>query len=99
MSWTGSFADERLTVNRLLFSLNSCLSTSLIKTRGWQRKIKAANETNISARLLKSQRGERQFTRSPKGGDIQQHMSMCEGIVVSSTLDFRLQLVNQDQLG
>ena len=56
MSWTDSRAGERLTINRLLFSLNSCLSTSLIKTRGWQRKIKAANETNISARLLQQRR-------------------------------------------
>lgn len=43
ISWTDSSADEWLRINRLLFSLNSCLSTSLIKTRRCGEKIKPAN--------------------------------------------------------
>jgi len=47
ISWTDSSADEWLRINRLLFSLNSCLSTSLIKTRGRGEKIKPANENRF----------------------------------------------------
>ena len=47
ISWTDSGADEWLRINRLLFSLNSCLSTSLIKTRGRGEKIKPANENRF----------------------------------------------------
>lgn len=93
--------DERLTVNRLLFSLNSCLSTSLIKTRGRLRKNQTSQWNHISSHLLQPER-DRQFPPSPKGGDIQQHnctfirarTSMC-----LCTLDFHPRFVNQKQLG
>lgn len=40
-------ADEWLKINTVLFSLNSCLSTSLIKTQRRGRKIKPANGSVI----------------------------------------------------
>lgn len=49
ISRTDSGADEWLGINRLLFPLNSCLSTSLIKTRRRERKSNQPMKTDFSS--------------------------------------------------
>lgn len=66
--WTVSRSDEQLTVNRLLLSLNSCLSTSLIKTRGrLRKKIKPANETTFHPIPFNMEEKIRSSPRPQKG--------------------------------
>lgn len=79
ISWTDSVADEWLTINRLLFSLNSCLSTSLIKTRRRERKSNQPMKTDFSSspsalKMRAVQRGS--YTPPPEEGAVQQHMSI-----------------------
>lgn len=83
MSWADSCADERLPINRLLLSLNSCLSSSLIRARGWQRKIKAANESNISARLLQAPRRRRAALQplATRGRYSTTHVHVCGDVL------------------
>lgn len=81
ISWTDRLrADEWLRINRLLFSLNSCLSTSLIKTRRWERKSNQPMKTDFSSSpsALKMRAFCSSYTSLPEEGAVQQHMSTCE---------------------
>lgn len=80
ISWTDSGADEWLRINRLLFSLNSCLSTSLIKTRRRERKSNQPMKTAFSSSpsALKTRALCSSYTPPPEEGAVQQHMLTCE---------------------
>lgn len=102
ISWTDSSADEWLPINRLLFSLNSCLSTSLIKNRRCGEKIKPANGNRfqlISPSALKmsapwrlwrfpARRGSSSSTHA--GAGLWATSRLCK-------LDFGREFVNQEQ--
>lgn len=102
ISWIDSGANERLKINRLLFSLNSCLSTSLIKTQRWGGKIKAADRQGFQLVSLAVQTAlsHSNYTSTPEEGAVPQHMCVRpvgHGCVVLVRLDSGLQFVNQDQ--
>lgn len=80
ISWTDSSADEWLRINRLLFSLNSCLSTSLIKTTRWERKSNQPMKTDFSSSpsALKMKVLCSSYTSLPGEGAVPQHMSTHE---------------------
>lgn len=108
ISWTDSGADEWLAINRLLFSLNSCLSTSLIKSRRQERKSNQPMKTDFSSSPSALEMGPLTSSYTiptRRGSSSTTHVYMLYEQGEASrrwqrrlcTLDFGLQFVNQEQ--